>query len=148
MEKGGKALLDHMKRLESVIILVLVAMMALVLLLGTVELGWIILADIISAPAFLLEIDELLDIYGLFMLVLIGIELLQTIIKTYVEESINHARIVVAVAIIAIARKVITLDVKDLGGTALLGIAAVVVGLSVSYYLLGKREHMAEKVKE
>lgn len=95
----------------------LVVMMAVVVLLSTLELGWII-KDIITPPMFLLEIDELLDVFGLFMLVLIGIELLDTISKTYLSASTDHTQIVMAVAIIAIARKVIILDVKELSGLA------------------------------
>jgi len=87
-----------------------------------------------------LEIDELLEIFGLFMLVLIGIELLETIAKTYMAESVDHAQIVMAVAIIAIARKVIILDVKDLSGLALVGIAAIILALSIGYYLIKKKD--------
>ena len=113
--------------------------MAVVLLLSTVELAWVIIKDIITPPILLLEIDELLEIFGLFMLVLIGIELLDTIAKTYMDESADHAQIVMAVAIIAIARKVIILDVKDLSGLTLLGVAAIILALSIGYYLVKKK---------
>ena len=73
-------------------------------------------------------------------LVLIGVELLESIVKTYLEESSDHARIVIAVAIIAISRKVIILDVKDLSGTALLGIAAIILALTIGYYLVRKND--------
>jgi len=46
-----------------------------------------------------------------------------------------------AVAIIAIARKVIILDVKDLSGLALLGIAAIILALSIGYYLIKKKDY-------
>jgi uncharacterized membrane protein (DUF373 family) len=118
--------------------------MAFVLLLSTVELAWVIIKDIITPPILLLEIDELLEIFGLFMLVLIGIELLETIAKTYMAESVDHAQIVMAVAIIAIARKVIILDVKDLSGLALVGIATIILALSIGYYLIKKKD-VAEK---
>ena len=49
-------------------------MMALVLLLATIELGWIIVIDIMS-PRLSARDRRLLDIFGLFMLVIIGIEL-------------------------------------------------------------------------
>ena len=124
--------------------LVLVVLMAVVLLLSTIELAWVIIKDIITPPIILLEIDELLEIFGLFMLVLIGIELLDTIAKTYMNESADHAQIVMAVAIIAIARKVIILDVKDLSGFALVGIAAIILALSIGYYLI-KKKHAALK---
>lgn len=131
-------MITYIKKFERLLILSLVLMMAVVLLLSTIELGWVILKDIMSPPYMILEIDELLELFGIFMLVLIGVELLETIVKTYLNESTDHARIVIAVAIIAIARKVIILDVKDLSGTALLGIAAIILSLTVGYYLIRK----------
>jgi uncharacterized membrane protein (DUF373 family) len=137
-------MLPLIKSFEKMIVRVLVVLMAFVLLLSTVELAWVIIKDIITPPILLLEIDELLEIFGLFMLVLIGIELLETIAKTYMAESVDHAQIVMAVAIIAIARKVIILDVKDLSGLALVGIAAIILALSIGYYLIKKKD-VAEK---
>ena len=133
-------MLPLIKSFEKIIIRVLVALMAIVLLLSTVELTWVIVKDIITPPILILEIDELLEIFGLFMLVLIGLELLDTIAKTYMGESTDHAQIVMAVAIIAIARKVIILDVKDLSGFALVGIAAIILALSIGYYLIKKKD--------
>jgi uncharacterized membrane protein (DUF373 family) len=139
-------MIELVKKFEKVLIFLLVVMMAIVLLLATIELGWIIVKDIVTPPMFLLEIDELIEIFGLFMLVLIGIELLETIIKTYLDRSTQHVTIVIAVALIAIARKVIVLDVQKFTGDILLGIAAVIIALAGGYYLIrrtsGKiREH-------
>jgi uncharacterized membrane protein (DUF373 family) len=132
-------MIEKVKKFERLIVLILVFMMTLVLLLATIELGWIIAKDIISPPLFLLEIDELLEIFGLFMLVLIGVELLETIVKTYLHQSSDHARIVMAVAIIAVARKVIILDVKETSGLMLLGLAALLLALCLGYYLIKHR---------
>jgi len=126
-------MLDLLKKFEKGVTVTLVVLMALVVLLATVELGWIIIKDIITPPAFLLEIDELLDIFGLFLLVLIGVELLETI-KAYVKENIVHVDVVLTVAMIAIARKVIILDVKELPAMTLLGIAAIILALAAAGY--------------
>jgi len=64
---------------ETVIVLSLTAMMALITLLSTIESGWIILNDTITPPCELPGITELLDIFGFFLLILIGIALLETI---------------------------------------------------------------------
>ena len=133
-------MINAIKKFEKLVIKVLVVLMALVLLLSTLELVWVIVKDIISPPFLILEIDELLELFGIFMLVLIGIELMETIIKTYMDEAPDHARIVIAVAIIAIARKVIILDMKELSGIALLGIAAIILALTVGYYLIRKSD--------
>jgi uncharacterized membrane protein (DUF373 family) len=101
------------------------------------EVGWLILQDITSPPVLILEIDELLDIFGKFLLVLVGIELLYTL-RAYWAENEVHVEVVFAMALIAVARKVIVLDVKDLDSMVLIGIAAVVLALSVGYYYVGK----------
>jgi uncharacterized membrane protein (DUF373 family) len=126
-----------LKKFEKVITVTLVVMMAIVVLLATIELGWIIIKDIITPPVFLLEIEELLDIFGLFLLVLIGVELLETI-KAYVKENVVHFEVVLTVAMIAIARKVIILDVKELPSMTLVGIAAIIVALAAAKYFFRK----------
>ncbi|MDH4164531.1 MAG: phosphate-starvation-inducible PsiE family protein [Nitrospirota bacterium] len=126
-------MLDLLKKFEKAITVALVVLMAIVVLLATLELGWIIIKDIITPPVFLLDINELLDIFGLFLLVLIGVELLETI-KAYLRENVVHFEVVLTVAMIAIARKVITLDVKELPSMTLVGIAAIIVALAAAKY--------------
>jgi len=75
-----------LKRYEKWMIQALMVMMAVVLGLATIDLGWIIIKDLIESP-FFLSVDQLLDIFGLFMLVVIGIELLETIMKTYLTQG-------------------------------------------------------------
>ena len=132
-----------LKRYEKFTVSVLMIMMAVVLGLATLDLGWLIVKDVITTPYLLLDISELLDIFGLFMLVLIGIELLETIMKTYLMDGTPHFEVVLSVAIIAIARKVIILDVKEVESLSLFGIAAIVIALTAGYYLM-KRSQMPD----
>jgi len=111
-------------------------MMAIVLGLATLDLAWLIVKDIVTPPLFLLSIDELLEIFGLFMLVLIGIELLETIMKTYITQGQPHYEVVLSVAIIAIARKVIILDLSQVGSLVLVGIASIIVALTLGFFLM------------
>ena len=128
-------MLDVLRKYEKVVLVALVFMMSVVVFLSTLELGWILIRDIVTPPVVLLDIDELLDVFGFFLLVLIGIELLETI-KTYFVEHVIHAEVVIEVAMIAIARKVIILDVKELPSLTLLGIAAIIITLAVAYWLV------------
>lgn len=130
-------MLDMLKKFEKVVTATLVVLMVVVVLLATIELGWIIVQDIVTPPVFLLEINELLDIFGLFLLVLIGVELLVTI-KAYLRNNVVHFEVVLTVAMIAIARKVITLDVKDLPAMTLVGIAAIIVALAAAKFFFRK----------
>jgi uncharacterized membrane protein (DUF373 family) len=131
-------MLDHLKRFEKAVTAGLAVLMALVVLLATIELGWVIIQDVITPPVILLEIDELLDIFGLFLLVLIGVELLETI-KAYIRENVVHVDVVLTVAMIAIARKVIILDVKDLSSMTLVGIAAIIAALAAAQYVFRRK---------
>jgi len=68
-----------LKKIERLIVSALLVMMVITVILATIEVGWMLLKDIMTAPLFLLEIQELLDLFGLFLLVLIGIELMETL---------------------------------------------------------------------
>jgi uncharacterized membrane protein (DUF373 family) len=136
---------EYLRKFKKILISSLTLMMAFVLLLSAIELGWVIAKDVITPPVFILDINELLDIFGLFMLVLIGVELLETIMKTYLTEGVNHAEIVISVAIIAIARKVIILDVKEVSGITLIGIGSIILALSVGYFLIKHKRDAKEE---
>jgi uncharacterized membrane protein (DUF373 family) len=107
--------------------------MIIVISAATFELGWIIVDHIISPPLFLLLIPELLDIFGFFLLVLIGIELLETI-KAYLTQNVFHIEIVLEVALIAIARKVIIFDLNKFSGISILGTAALIIAVATAYF--------------
>ena len=64
----------------------LLVMLALVVLLATIDLSWIILKGVLTPPVFLLDVEELLELFGAFLLVLIGVELLGTI-KTFLAKN-------------------------------------------------------------
>jgi len=69
------------------------------------------------------------------MMILIGLELIETI-KMYLVEEMVHVEVILLVAIIAVARKVIILDVKSAAPLTLIGIAAIILALSIGYYWL------------
>lgn len=130
---------DYVKKFERVMTTLLIGMMAAVVVLSIAELGWVLLKDILSPPLLLLDVDELLDVFGMFLLVLIGIELLETL-KAYVRESEVRAEVIMLVAMIALARKIIILDVKVVPSASLLGIAAIFTALGITYALI-RRTH-------
>jgi len=133
-----------LKKFEQVIISSLIGMMVIVVVLTTVELGWIIIRDIITPPIILLEIDELLEIFGFFLLVLIGIELLETI-KAYLMTNVIHVEIVLEVALIAIARKVIILDISQYESLTLVGVAALISAVALAFWVIKRHTKRNEK---
>lgn len=124
---------------ERFIIMALVVMMIVAVLLSTIELGWIMVDQIASPPFFLLDIKELFELFGFFLMVLIGIELLQSV-KTYLRSSQIHVEVVFMVAMIAIARKVIILNLHEVSGLSLIGLAATIFALATGYFVVKKAD--------
>ena len=131
-------MIELLKKFERYIVIALIVMMVLVVLVATVELGWIIIKNIMGPPMFLLVISDLLEIFGFFMLVLIGIELLETI-KAYLVDNVVHVEIVLEVALIAIARKAIILDIEKYEGLTILGTAGLILAVATAYYAVKRR---------
>jgi uncharacterized membrane protein (DUF373 family) len=127
-----------LKKFEKMIVVSLIVMMVFVVLISTIELAVLIIKDIIEPPRYWLGIDQLFEIFGFFLMLLIGVELLETI-KAYLSESVVHSEIVLEVALIAISRKVITLDVKAYEPLTLIGIAALIVSIALAYFFIRKR---------
>ncbi len=78
---------------------------------------------------------EFYEIFGFFLMILIAIELLETI-RAYVRDRVVHIEVVLTVALIAIARKVIILDFDQLTGLTLIGIGVIILSTAGAYYLL------------
>ena len=127
-----------LSKFERYIVLALLVMMGTVVLLGTIELGVVLVTRMVEPPGFLLlNLAEMLELFSLFLLILVGLELIE-VIKDYLRDDTVHAEIVLLVAIIAVARKVVVMDLKSMQPLTLVGLAAVIVALAVAYYLLKK----------
>jgi uncharacterized membrane protein (DUF373 family) len=124
--------LDLVRKLERWVTLAVIAMLCIVVVLSTVELGFYLAKDILAPPIFFPGIDQLLDIFGRVLLVIIGIELLESM-RAFAAEGAVRAEVVLRVAMIAIARKIIILEPGQASGILLLAVAALLVGLSIAY---------------
>jgi uncharacterized membrane protein (DUF373 family) len=111
----------------------LAGMLVVVVLLSTAHLGMLIAQEIWKPPRWLIPVQGLLEIFGYLLLVLIGVELLETL-KAYVRKDVIHVRVVLEVALIAMARKVIIEEPNTVSSLTLLGIAALILALAIAYY--------------
>ena len=133
-------------KFERFIVLALLLMMMLVLLASTVELAIILVEQLLAPPMLLLDVKEMLTVFAFFLMVLIGLELVETT-KMYLDDDVFHVEVVVLVAIIAVARKVIIIDYDAVSYEMLLSVAALMIALSAGYFLL-KRATMPSKSEE
>jgi len=124
-----------LKRFERFIVITLLVMMMIAVLLSTVELFVVLVQQLFKPPVMLLNKAEMLEVFGFFLMVLIGLELLETI-KAYLEEDRIHAEVVFLVALVAVSRKVIILDYKEMAPGLLYGMSALIIALGAGYYLV------------
>lgn len=135
-------MLNFLERFERIITIILILLMVVVVSLATLDLGWGIVQEVIKPPFIFIDVEKLLDIFGLFLLVLIGIELLDTI-RAYLKEHVVHEEVILAAALIAVARKVIVLDVKKTDPLIIFGIAAIILAVSAAYWIVKKMHQQA-----
>jgi uncharacterized membrane protein (DUF373 family) len=119
---------------------VLLVLMTLVVVLSTLDLGREIFLAVSKPPYIFVAVEGLLDMFGMFLLVLIGIELLDTL-HAYLTENVVHEEVILAAALIAVARKVIVLDIKELDALKLIGIGVIIMAVAGAYWIV-KQSHI------
>lgn len=129
-----------MRALDRVIKLavrVLAVLMALLILFGVADVVFEMYQLLNTAPIMILRISDILTLFGAFMAVLIAIEIF-TNIAIYLRDDVIHVKIVMATALMAIARKVIVMDYEKTSPEFVYGTAAVVIAMSIGYWLVVK----------
>ncbi|MFM1920591.1 MAG: hypothetical protein RLZZ303_2225 [Candidatus Hydrogenedentota bacterium] len=132
--------IQGLRAIIRVAVRLLAVMMTFVVVWGVIDVAYVIYDRLTddSGPVYLMEIADILATFGAFMAVLIAIEIFVNI-TIYLRDDIIHVKIVVATALMAIARKVIIMDIEKIETLEIFAIAAVVLALSVGYWLV----HMA-----
>ncbi|HTV55734.1 MAG TPA: phosphate-starvation-inducible PsiE family protein [Terriglobia bacterium] len=123
-----------------------VALQALVILLvvaSTIVLYMLAIRALRTDVAHIATVDDLLyaterSVAGILVVVL-ALELLATL-SAYFNEHRVRLEVILIVAIIAVSRQVILIDTEHTSGMELIGIAAVIVSLTVGYFLVKRAQ--------
>ncbi|AGC77959.1 uncharacterized membrane protein (DUF373 family) [Nonlabens dokdonensis] len=146
----NKKILNIVVKIERFLIIVLLTALLAVVLYSIVVFLWLLYNGIVDSISQTVTLEQnillsLHTIFGGFMLVLIGIELLQTM-KIYLEKNVVHAEVVILVAIIGLSRHIIDLKL-DKEPLYYLGLGILLIGLSGSYYLIRKSSEKTQTRK-
>jgi uncharacterized membrane protein (DUF373 family) len=125
----------YLRRFEQGATIALIVLIGVVVTVSTVQLAWAVLSSLASPGVASFDTDRLLELFGAFLLVLIGVEMLETL-NAYVHDHELRAELIILVAVIAIARKLITLDLSSQPSATLLGLAALITSLALAYVLI------------
>ncbi len=120
---------------ERFISIILILFMGIVVISSIMELGYILYKDIVEPPGLFLGISELFEIFGLFMMLIIALELM-TSIYMYCNNKAAYIEIMFLIAITAITRKIVILDSKSTEPMTLIGIAAILIALVAGLYVI------------
>ncbi|WBX75366.1 phosphate-starvation-inducible PsiE family protein [Tenacibaculum ovolyticum] len=124
---------------KGILVILLLALLSVVIYSVIMFIGLLFSEVILGVQdSFSIENDILIHlhkIFGGFLSVLIGVELLHTI-KMYLKEGLIHVEIVLLVALIGISRHVIDLNIAHMKPFVIMAISSLIIALSVGYFLI------------
>ena len=118
---------------------VLAILMVLVIIWGIGDVVYVLYLRLMEPPLYLLSISDILATFGAFLAVLIAIEIF-TNITLYIRNDVLPVELVVATALMAICRKVIIFDFKELTPMYILATAVVVLAFGITYWLISREQ--------
>lgn len=131
------ALISVLHKIIKIAVKILAVLMVIVIFWGVADVIYVLYHNLIDEPYMLLNISDIFKTFAAFLAVLIAIEIYQNIVL-YLRTDVLPIKLVIATALMAIARKVIIIDFKDISPNYIFATAAVVLSLGVTYYLIDK----------
>lgn len=146
--RTSHVMLESARRFKRFIAGVLMVLMFAVVGIVTLELAAGLIGAVIPGGSDALQRvafseAKLMEVLGLFLAVLIALELIETV-EVYFRDRAIHVEIVILVAIIALARKFILLDPKAYGSLTLLALGAIMFALGATYFMVRKAPPIEE----
>jgi len=127
------------ERFEQVVSRIVMLFVSVVIVYSLILVAIELLNDFMLGPEFM-EKELLQDTFGSILTILILLEFNHSIALALAKKTgVIQVRIVVLIAILVIARKVILLDFKTATFENLLGIGGMAIALGVLYWLIGGR---------
>ena len=139
--------LNHiLKQVARYTILALMIILVISMVLGTLDL---IIEDValkVISPdpyPFLIKTEDLYAIFSMVLIIIVGYELFKSL---YIIMQSNQMPVksITKVAAMAMANKVITLNLKDVEPIELFGISALILAIGISYYYFQKDPEIKE----
>ncbi len=131
----NESLIGSLNKLIKIAIKILAILMVLVIFWGVGDVLYVMYKNLMAEPFMLLNLTDIFKTFAAFLAVLIAIEIYQNIVL-YLSSNVIPLKLVLATALMAIARKVIIIDFKELTPMYIFSIAAVVLALGIAYYVV------------
>ena len=138
--KDDWPLLTYYQRFESIVALVLTLLIGLIIVVALFRLSFAVISGLLLGALDPLDHGVFQTIFGEIMTLLIALEFNHTL--QYVvtrQQSIIQTKVVILIALLALARKFIILDLHTVSADQLFGLAGATVALGVTYWLVKER---------
>jgi len=132
---SNQRFLQSLSRFEDLVSKVLSVTMVVVILVSLVDLIIVLMNALISSTPGNFFRTTLTEVFGLFLSVLIALEILENI-TAYLRKHVVQVQLVIATALTAVGRKIIILDLEKISGTSLIGLAIAILALAISYWIV------------
>jgi uncharacterized membrane protein (DUF373 family) len=130
----SKIFLHWLEKIESLVSVVLSLVMLVVIFVTIADLIAFLTLDLVrSTPGNFSS--NLFKIFGLFLNVLIALELLENI-TAYLKKHVIQVELVIVTSLIAVSRKFIILDLEKTSGIDLLSLGVASFSLAISYWVI------------
>lgn len=120
---------------EVIVAKVLTIALLIVIIIALIDLIFVLSNLLVTSPPSGFFNETLLEVFGLFLNVLIALELLDNI-TAYLRKHIFQVELVIATSLIAVARKIIIFDLDKFSNIDLISLAIAIFALSISYWLV------------
>jgi uncharacterized membrane protein (DUF373 family) len=134
------------QRFESGVALALTALISLVILVALYRLAHGVITGLVAGAFDPLDHKAFQEVFGDILTLLIALEFNHTM--QYVvtrEQSIIQTKVVLLIALLALARKFIVLDIMEISAQQLFGLAAVTLVIGLTYWLMRERDERAHR---
>jgi uncharacterized membrane protein (DUF373 family) len=141
-------LLGYYQRFESIVAIVLTVVIALIIAVALVRLGVSVVSGLLLGVLDPLEPEVFQTVFGEVLTVLIAVEFnhtLQFVVARH--QSIIQTKVVLLIAMLAVARKFIVLDLGKTSPGELIGLAAVTLSLGAVYWMMRERDDRSSSLK-
>ena len=143
--KAQWTILTYYQRFESAVAFLLTVVIALIVAVALYRLCVEVVTALLFGAVDPLEHVVFQSVFGQIMTLLIALEFNHTL--RYVvtrHQSIIQAKVVILIALLALSRKLIILDIGQTSPGYLLGLAAITLALGVTYWLMSERDDRAD----
>ncbi len=126
--------MHHVESIEVVVSKVLSVAMVVVIWVAIFDLGVLLVKELFTTPYGAIN-KTLFKIFGLFLNILIALEILENI-TAYLRKHVVQVELVIVTSLIAVSRKIILLDLDKTDGVEVIGLAIAIFSLSISYWII------------